>query len=157
MPSHVLMTFTAKSVDNSRSFDSAIVTPPFCRYYIINSIFNQVKYSPYGECEIIHFVNCEILLALVAMWNKIRSFTRRRRISLPQAISHAPAYFTRSAGTNFTEKSHPLARMAFFLAGAVRIELTTRGFGDRCSTCWAIPLYKSETNWFRHIWRDSQT
>ena len=26
------------------------------------------------------------------------------------------------------------------MAGAVRIELTTRGFGDRCSTCWAIPL-----------------
>ena len=23
----------------------------------------------------------------------------------------------------------------FFVAGAVRIELTTRGFGDRCSTC----------------------
>ena len=29
----------------------------------------------------------------------------------------------------------------FFLAGAPRIELGTRGFGDRCSTCWAIPLF----------------
>ena len=27
------------------------------------------------------------------------------------------------------------------MAGAVRIELTTYGFGDRCSTNWAIPLY----------------
>ena len=27
------------------------------------------------------------------------------------------------------------------VAGAVRLELTTYGFGDRCSTSWAIPLW----------------
>ena len=27
------------------------------------------------------------------------------------------------------------------MAGAVRLELTTYGFGDRCSTSWAIPLW----------------
>ena len=35
------------------------------------------------------------------------------------------------------------------MAGAVRIELTTRGFGDRCSTCWAIPLkVEKKRNWW---------
>ena len=47
------MTLTAKSMDRSRSFESAIATPPFCRYYIIKSGVFQVKYSPCGECEII--------------------------------------------------------------------------------------------------------
>ena len=30
---------------------------------------------------------------------------------------------------------------AFALAGAEGIEPSTRGFGDRCSTGWALPLY----------------
>jgi hypothetical protein len=31
-------------------------------YYILKAIVFQVKYSAHAECEIIHFVNCEILL-----------------------------------------------------------------------------------------------
>ena len=63
-----------------------------------------------------------------------------------------------SGFASFTQNSHKLpkkecqskkkttqtASLRGFLAGAVRIELTTRGFGDRCSTCWAIPLQ----NWW---------
>ena len=62
MPSHNLITLTAKSVERSRSFESAIITPPSLSllYYSINSLVFQVKYSAYAECEIIHFVNCEI-------------------------------------------------------------------------------------------------
>ena len=56
------MILTAKSVDKSRSFDSTIVTPPFFLYYILKAFIFQVKYSAPAECEIIHFVNCEILL-----------------------------------------------------------------------------------------------
>ena len=73
-----------------------------------------VKYSAYAECEIIHFVNCEILLPQVAMWNEIcphsRSeyFTRRRRISHFAEIFHLPAR------ANFVEKSTCL-RKCFFL------------------------------------------
>ena len=73
-----------------------------------------VKYSAFAECEIIHFVNCEILLPQVAMWNEIcphsRSeyFTRRRRISHFAEIFHLPAR------ANFVEKSTCLGK-CFFL------------------------------------------
>ena len=69
MPSHILITLTAKSVDRSRSFESAIVTPPFCRYYIINSIFFQVKYSAFAECEIIFCVFEVVLRVFDLSWN----------------------------------------------------------------------------------------
>ena len=36
-----------------------------------------MQYSAHAECEIIHFVNCEILLSSVAMWNEINPLTRR--------------------------------------------------------------------------------
>ena len=36
--------------------------------------------------------------------------------------------------------------MSFVLAGAEGIEPSALGFGDRCSTSWAIPLYKWWTN-----------
>ena len=49
------------------------------------------------------------------MWNKIRSFTRRRRISLPQAISHASAYFTRSVRNEFHWKKPSAYANGFFL------------------------------------------
>ena len=80
-----------------------------------------VKYSACAECEIIHFVNCEILLPQVAMWNEIcphsrnEYFTRRRRISHFAEIFHLP---TRA---NFVEKSTCL-RKCFFLAGVAGFE-----------------------------------
>ena len=82
-----------------------------------------MKYSACAECEIIHFVNCEILLPQVAMWNEIcphsRSeyFTRRRRISHFAEIFHLPAR------ANFVEKSTCL-RKCFFLAEGVGFEPT---------------------------------
>ena len=37
-------------------------------------------------------------------------------------------------------KKRRFSASSSWLAGAVRFELTTLGFGDRCSTSWAIPL-----------------
>ena len=93
-------------------------SPPFRRYYIINSLLFQVKYSACAECEIISLRklwNISRRLRLWSMWNKIRSFTRRRRISLPQAISHASAYFTRSVRNEFHWKKPIAFAIGFFL------------------------------------------
>ena len=72
-------------------------------------------------------------------WNKSPHAPQRishaKRISRTKCISQIPQ------GIYFTEKSHPLTRMAFFLAGAEGLEPTTHGFGDRYSTNWAIPLF----------------
>ena len=57
------------------------------------------------------------------------------------AISSTEGGYIPSARTDLTEKSHPLARMAFFLAGAQGLEPWTNGFGDRDSTNWTTPLY----------------
>ena len=54
-------------------------------------------------------------------------FTFAEQIFHSEAISLARR-------ANFTEKSHPLTRMAFFLAGAEGLEPTTLGFGDQYST-----------------------
>ncbi len=59
--------------------------------------------------------------------------SRAERISHAKHISRSEGVF-HSPKANFTEKSHPLTRMAFFLAGAGGFEPATHGFGDRYST-----------------------
>ena len=67
-------------------------------------------------------------ISLRSMWNEIRLFTFAKQIFHRGAISHGEAIF-HSPKANFTEKSHSLARMAFFLAGAGGFEPATHGFG----------------------------
>ena len=50
-----------------------------------------------------------------------------------EAISSTEGGFL-PPSADLVEKSHPLARMAFFLAGAEGLEPTTLGFGDQYST-----------------------
>ena len=57
----------------------------------------------------------EDFLSKPQAWYIIRRKSVYHQGRLTALVSHhAPAYFTRSAGTNFTEKSHSLLRMAFF-------------------------------------------
>ena len=56
------------------------------------------------------------------------------------------SYFTRKSTWEHTSKFSKQKTVSFSIrsnamAGAVRLELTTYGFGDRCSTSWAIPLW----------------
>ena len=76
----------------------------FCFYYNINRLLFQVKYPAYAECEIIYFVNCEILLLRRNVkWNKSLTrpqayFTWRSHISRTKCISQIPK------GIYFVEK-----------------------------------------------------
>ena len=65
--------------------------------------------------DIIHSVNCEILLPLVAMWNKIRLLTFAEQIFHSEAISLGEAKF-HSQKANFIEKSTCYCK-CFFLVG----------------------------------------
>ena len=57
--------------------------------YLSFNDLNSVKYLPFGKCEIIHFVNCEIWCFRIK-WNEINPLT-------PAGISHCEAIFhTRS-------------------------------------------------------------
>ena len=80
------------------------------------------------NCEISHVafgsVRCEMKFAHIRV---SEYFTFAEQIFHSEAISLARM-------ANFTEKSHPLTRMAFFLAGAGGLEPATHGFGDRYST-----------------------
>ena len=88
-------------------------------------------------------VRCEIKFAS----SRAKRISHAKHISRSEGVFHSPK-------ANFTEKSHPLSRMAFFLAGAEGLEPTTHGFGDRYSTNWAIPLFCANfftTNILYHI------
>ena len=63
--------------------------------------------------EIIHSVNCEILLPLVAMWNKIRLLTFAEQIFHSEAISLGEAKFHTPQGV-FRWKKHLQSASAFF-------------------------------------------
>ena len=79
-----------------------------------------MKYSPCGECEIIHFVNCEISRFAFGSARCEMKFAHIRvseYFTFAEQIFHSEA-ISLARRANFTEKSHPLARMAFFLAGA---------------------------------------
>ena len=67
-------------------------------------------------------VNCEICCSAVGFAECEMKFVPHapQRISLPQAISHAPAYFARSARNEFHCKNHLLAQ-CFLLGGGWRI------------------------------------
>ena len=78
-----------------------------------------VKYSAHAECEIIHFVNCEILLPLVAMWNEINPLTRRSAFHT-RSVFHASSAFHKSRqGFISLKKAHicPVDKSAFFWCG----------------------------------------
>ena len=70
-----------------------------------------MKYSAYAECEIIHFVNCEILLPLVAMWNE---FAHICGANISQR-----SYFTCPQGQISLKKAHIVLvdKSAFFVGG----------------------------------------
>ena len=55
------------------------------------------------------------------------------RISPRRDFTARQGDFTRPERTDLVEKVRRL-RVGLFLAGAERFELSTRGFGDRCST-----------------------
>ena len=110
------MILTAKSVDRSRSFESAIVTPPFCRYYIMKLYVFQVKYSAYAECEIIFSENCEISHTA---YGSVRCEMKFAHIRVSEYFTFAKQIFHSEAislarRANFTEKSQVL-RLGFFL------------------------------------------
>ena len=92
-----------------------------------------------AECEIIHFVNCEIFCCR-RKWNKIRSitceahFTLRSNISLPQAISLVPK-------ERISLKRPRSFERVLFMAPLVGLEPTTCGLTVRRSTDWAKEEY----------------
>ena len=95
---------------------SNLSTDPKCIYKISKNFRVEilVKYSPCGECEIIHFVNCEIshFVRCEMKFAHIRVseyFTFAEQIFNSEAISLARR-------ANFVEKSTCL-RKCFFLAG----------------------------------------
>ena len=66
--------------------------------------------------------------------------------SLAVGEHHAVRHITHEVYITFRkehiiEKSTSQMRSAFFVAGAEGFEPSARGFGDHCSTNWAIPLY----------------
>ena len=62
-----------------------------------------VKYLPYGKCEIIHLVNCEIFCwRQKVKWNK--STHARRHFTLRSNISHAKRISQIPQGIYFVEK-----------------------------------------------------
>ena len=98
MPSVKFNILTANSVDISASLFSAIYAPPFCRYYIINSLLFQVKYSACAECEIISLRklwNISRRLRLWSMWNEINPLTRRSAFHT-RSVFHARSAFHKS-------------------------------------------------------------
>ena len=111
------MTLTAKSMDRSRSFESAIVTPPFCRYYIIKSGVFQVKYSPCGECEII---------PLRKLWNIAPS----SQCEMKFAHIRVSEYFT-FAEQIFHSEAISLARRANFVEKSTHLSI-----GQMCAFFW---------------------
>ena len=58
----------------------------------------------------------------------------------PHPSTRSACLVFRTVCTNEKEK-RAVKRLFFFLAGAEGLEPSARGFGDRCSTNWAIPLY----------------
>ena len=67
------------------------------------------------------------------------------RLPHPPCQTHS-LVSSRQLSLNANKKAR--TKRTFLLAGAVRFELTTLGFGDRCSTNWAIPLQKSNSHEF---------
>ena len=55
--------------------------------------------------------------------------------------------------TSFKKRQNSVEFCRFLLAGAEGLEPSARGFGDRCSTNWAIPLYLLQRFWDRFIFR----
>ena len=70
-----------------------------------------------------------------------------RRISPNEVGFHRCRRFHPPARVDLVEKSTDKVD-AFFLAGVERFELSTPGFGDQCSTSWAMPLYPSIITYF---------
>ena len=112
MPAHILITLTAESVDKSRSLDSAIVTPPFCRYYIINPIFFQVKYSAGAECEIISLLE---IVKYRSLWSRCEM---KFALHICEANISQRSYFTWRSHISLAEgefrwKKHLLSQVLF--------------------------------------------
>ena len=85
---------------------------------------NLVKYSAYAECEIIHFVNCEILRPSVAMWNEICPHSRQRIFHICEANISQRSYFTCPQGQISLKKAQIcLGRQicAFFWKGRIKL------------------------------------
>ena len=84
----------------------------------------KVKYSAIAECEIIHFVNCEISHAA---FGSVRCEMKFAHIRVSEYFTFAEQIFHSEAislaqRANFTEKSHSLLRMAFFLCCHYKID-----------------------------------
>ena len=77
----------------------------------------------FAECEIICSVNCEISHAAFGSVRCEMKFasSRAKRISHAKHISRSEGVF-HSPKANFTEKSHSLSRMAFFLCCHYKID-----------------------------------
>ena len=95
-----------------------------------------VKYSACAECEIIHFVNCEI-----SPFGRCEMKFARIRVSeyftFAEQIFHSEA-ISLARRANFVEKSS-FFRTSYFLAGMARFELTNAGVKVPCLTAWRHP------------------
>ena len=60
-------------------------------------------------------------------------------LRVPRSLNHF---------TQCQNKNGHLSVTVFALAGAEGLEPSARGFGDRCSTNWAIPLSKTVKRWW---------
>ena len=96
----------------------------------------RVKYSACAECEIIHFVNCEI-----SPFGRCEMKFAHIRVSeyftFAEQIFHSEA-ISLARRANFVEKSS-FFRTSFFLAGMAGFEPTNAGVKVPCLTAWRHP------------------
>ena len=96
----------------------------------------RVKYSAPAECEIIHFVNCEI-----SPFGRCEMKFAHIRVSeyftFAEQIFHSKA-ISLARRANFVEKSTCL-RKCFFLAGMAGFEPTDARVKVWCLTAWRHP------------------
>ena len=83
-----------------------------------------MKYSPCGECEIIHLVNCEIS-HFVRCEMKFANIRVSEYFTFAEQIFHSVA-ISLAQRENFTEKRRLLSQSSFFLAEKERFELSRR-------------------------------
>ena len=116
-----------------------------CRSVLVYCLTQNNTTAIYKQIPIIRHlqaINWHIFLRLYT--TKIRQFSAKMGQKRTKIPSKTAFNIKKHNITKCSQATHLRHLRALNLAGAVRIELTTRGFGDRCSTCWAIPLQ----NWW---------
>ena len=82
-----------------------------------------------------------MLFSLCRWRDFLLSYRTVHRTVLPNFYGFALKFGTTSSSLSLYLKNKSTEKRCFcFLAGAEGLEPSARGFGDRCSTNWAIPL-----------------